>query len=533
MGFRLAIAMGYHHHDAKLRAGPMQSSSEIAHRETCRRAFWGAFLLDRYTAIGGGKALGINDDDISVLLPLRDEDWQTPDVAPPLSALEFFKPVNLHAAKSATSTESPSTANRSAKNQEGHACQSSSNSSITGSSCNVSGNVSPMDQSTTPSRHSTPPLSSSGWDSRAGEASRMGYFVKLMSVVGQIAQYINTSKAGTSSSDDTSAKSGRLSPGYAALDTALMRWMGELPITLSYSEAKSMDTEPETAVFISCMHAIYYGAVIMLNRENIGLLRDLPGQLDVSTNLAIRSLERCRVAAMEIVEITHHICTLPSAMTNALLPWALFQAGTLLIHFMIAGSMPQAQEEARSAILSIDSALKNELSRYWSVSTKYHLVLSNMVKAWERTRQSTPSQQTNMKMQTQSQNQSAAGNFGNSAVDTFQMISAQTNMPMQMQMHMQLPNSSHIAGSQQDRQSQANHADAFSTLLKPFSAPSPRSLGIIDGENAISHMAHGQSVQPSFSFTADTAQDSINTLNAFFSQLSQEQARQFNEGLQS
>src|SRR5271154_3011155 len=95
MGFRLAIAMGYHHHDIKIRAGPMESSRDIVHSEACRRAFWGAFLLDRYTAIGGGKALGINDDDIAVLLPLRDEDWQAPDSAPPVSVLEFFKPASL------------------------------------------------------------------------------------------------------------------------------------------------------------------------------------------------------------------------------------------------------------------------------------------------------------------------------------------------------------------------------------------------------------------------------------------------------
>ncbi|KAJ2846064.1 hypothetical protein IWW36_004522, partial [Coemansia brasiliensis] len=103
MGFRLAIGMGYHHIDAKLRAGPVQSSADISHRETCRRAFWGAFLLDRYTAIGGGKALGINDSDISVLLPLSNDNWQSRNVAPPLSSLEFFKPLNAAESGSARS----------------------------------------------------------------------------------------------------------------------------------------------------------------------------------------------------------------------------------------------------------------------------------------------------------------------------------------------------------------------------------------------------------------------------------------------
>ncbi|ORX68520.1 hypothetical protein DL89DRAFT_179033 [Linderina pennispora] len=180
-------------------------------------------------------------------------------------------------------------------------------------------------------------------------------------------------------------------PPYATLDAALLKWKEELPPELSYSEIHAADTEPERAVFVASMHTIYLGAVIMLNRENMSLLRDLPGQFDVSTNLAIRSLERCRVAAMELVEISRQLCSLPSSMTNALVPWALFQAGTLLIHFMIAGNSPQAQEEARTAILSLDSALRDELTRYWSVSAKYHLVLSNMVKAWERTRQATPS----------------------------------------------------------------------------------------------------------------------------------------------
>ncbi|KAJ2546957.1 hypothetical protein GGH95_006725, partial [Coemansia sp. RSA 1836] len=285
------------------------------------------------------------------------------------------------------------------------------------------------------SRNGTPVStggSSSGWSSRAGETSALGCFVKLMAVVGQVAQHINGTKSPGGSTDH---RPDRPSRDYAALDAALLRWKEELPAPLQYSQARAMDTEPESAVFVACMHAIYHGAVIMLNRENMGLLRDLPGQLDVSTNLAIRSLERCRVAAMEVVEIAHHLCALPSAMTNALLPWALFQAGTLLIHFMIAGSSPQAQEEARSAILSLDSALRDELSRYWNVSSKYHLVLSNMVKAWERTRQSTPS--LTPRQPTPAMHHHSA--FGDSAADTFHALNAQICLPMQMQMHMQLP----------------------------------------------------------------------------------------------
>ncbi|KAJ2908993.1 hypothetical protein GGI21_002328, partial [Coemansia aciculifera] len=442
MGFRLAIAMGYHHHDAKLRAGPLQSSADIARRESCRRAFWGAFLLDRYTAIGGGKPLGINDSDISVLLPLRDEDWQSAATAtaPPLKVLEFFKPTSLALPLKSGSFKTDSNVEDSDTGGAGAGNASSNgNSPLAGSVGD--GSTGDID-SLAHSRNSTP-LSNrgDGWSGRAGETTALGCFVKLMAVVGQVAQHINGTK-NSSGSGDTDHRPDRPSRDYAALDAALLRWKEDLSDSLLYSQARAMETEPESAVFVACMHAIYHGAVIMLNRENMGLLRDLPGQLDVSTNLAIRSLERCRVAAMEVVEIAHHLCALPSAMTNALLPWALFQAGTLLIHFMIAGSSPHAQEEARSAILSLDSVLRDELSRYWNVSTKYHLVLSNMVKAWERTRQSTPSltprQPTPATMQNhQHQNPHAA--FGDSAADTFHALNAQMCLPMQMQMHMQLP----------------------------------------------------------------------------------------------
>ncbi|KAJ2788258.1 hypothetical protein GGI15_000063 [Coemansia interrupta] len=562
MGFRLAIAMGYHHHDAKLRAGPVLSSAEIAHRETCRRAFWGAFLLDRYTAIGGGKALGINDNDISVLLPLRSEDWESSNVAPPLSVLEFFKPVNLVTPKSSASAE----VTGNGKEIDTSTSRSSSQSnSIAGSSA-----TSPMEKFAAYGHQDTLSLSATGWESRAGETSALGYFIKLMSVVGQVAQHINTNKSvrpHAGSGKDSAAKSERPSPDYTALDAALLRWKEELPSSLLFSEARSNDVKPETAVFISCMHAIYYGAVIMLNRENMGLLRDLPGQLDVSTNLAIRSLERCRVAAMEVVEIAHHICSLPSAMTNALLPWALFQAGTLLIHFMIAGSTPQAQEEARSAILSLDSALRDELSRYWNVSSKYHLILSNMVKAWERTRQATPSMTPSqnavpMNAQSKSASASASGSgsgYSDSVVDTYQALNSQMNMPMQMHMHMQLPSAYQVSPAQLETAQQANRTEQFSTLLKSYNAPGSKpvvsggNLGRSGSANVpeasephhqqqafvppqinpVDTMAPGQGAMSSFMFTQGAMQDSINTLNNFFSHLSQEQTRQIQEGLQS
>ncbi|KAJ2417556.1 hypothetical protein GGI10_000072 [Coemansia sp. RSA 2530] len=509
MGFRLAIAMGYHHHDAKLRVGPVQSSADIARRESCRRAFWGAFLLDRYTAIGGGKPLGINDSDISVLLPLRDEDWLNSAVPPPLSVLEFFKPTAL------------------ALSSKGSADLSDASD---GSMGDESGGGSVSGDSLTQSRNGTP-LSGSGkgWSGRAGETSALGCFVKLMAVVGQVAQHIN----GTKSSSSADQRQDRPSRDYAALDSALLRWKEELPEPLLYSHAKAMETEPESAVFVACMHAIYHGAVIMLNRENMGLLRDLPGQLDVSTNLAIRSLERCRVAAMEVVEIAHHLCGLPSAMTNALLPWALFQAGTLLIHFMIAGSSPQAQEEARSAILSLDSVLRDELSRYWNVSSKYHSILSNFVKAWERTRQSTPSltpRQPTPAMQ--------LGGFGESAADTFHALNAQMCLPMQM--HMQLP-PAHVPAplpSSSQMQIQMQHSmESFSTLLKPYNAPPPQSSSSdphgVQQQMAMSTESMSGGRIPSFLFTQDTAQESANMLNVFMSQLSQEQVRQFSEGMQS
>ncbi|KAJ2009263.1 hypothetical protein GGI04_000601 [Coemansia thaxteri] len=549
MGFRLAIAMGYHHHDSKLRASPMQTSADIAHRESCRRAFWGAFLLDRYTAIGGGKPLGINDNDICVLLPLRDVDWLNPAAPPPLSALEFFRPTSLSLSPKST-PDSGSSAAAAAANASGDlemqpACVETDDSSTSSRSNNSSPRAL--------TRNCSPVSAASGWDSRAGETSALGCFIKLMAVVGQVAQNINGAKGSSRGGGSTGGglldqRPDHPSRDYAALDAALLRWKEELPPSLQYSAAKSLSTEPEAAVFVACMHAIYHGAVIMLNRENMGLLRDLPGQLDVSTNLAIRSLERCRVAAMEIVEIAHHLCSLPSAMTNALLPWAMFQAGTLLIHFMIAGSSPHAQEEARSAILSLDSALRDELSRYWNVSSKYHLVLSNMVKAWERTRQSTPSltprqppalgTPTSAMLPLHSASSGSGSGFGDSAADTYQALNAQVSLPMQMQMHMQLPPT--FAHTQPSHLSQPE--SSFSTLLKPYNAPlsQPGSLPTPEAHSGMLSM-HQSTQQPmvaaepvpSFMFTPDSAQDSINTLNAFLSQLSQEQARQISEGLQT
>ncbi|KAJ2798233.1 hypothetical protein H4R20_004897 [Coemansia guatemalensis] len=594
MGFRLAIAMGYHHHDAKLRAGPMQSSADIVHREACRRAFWGAFLLDRYTAIGGGKALGINDNDISVLLPLNDKDWQNHGTAPPLSTLEFFKPLG-GAQSQSTRSSSTESSNAAAKTidaaasapQTGVAWQATerATSNVSGRSDSSgipdfdSNASSPLTGVSVGSRNDTPGLSGA-WNARANDLSALGQFIKLMTVVGQVAQHINASKNTGGVVSSGAQIRGRPSKNSATLDKALLQWKEELPASLSYCDTKTVGLGPEPTVFIACMHAIYHGAVIMLNRENMELLRGLPGQLDVSTIQAMRSLERCRIAAMEIVEITRHICSLPPAMTNALLPWALFQAGTLLIHFMISGSTQQAKEEARSAILSLDRALRDDLSRYWNVSSKYHMVLSNMVKAWERTCQGTPSQTPRQlsgaynagvpsQQQQQQQQQSASLHgqpqtgpaFGNSVAESYQALGAQLQLPMQMQMHMQLP--AQMSASQQPQKvdaqprQQTQSDGSFSTLLKPYGGPEAGTsrdanaqvgglsfrgsdlqtnhaqlAGMQNTTGNVESMASNLAGMSNFMFNADTAQDSMNILQAFLSQLSQEQAKQFSEGMQ-
>ncbi|KAJ2324786.1 hypothetical protein IWW51_003107, partial [Coemansia sp. RSA 2702] len=537
MGFRLAIAMGYHHIDARLRAGPVQSGAEIARRETCRRAFWGAFLLDRYTAIGGGKALGINDSDIAVLLPLREQDWQNRNAAPPLSVLEFFRPLNT--AVDVGSTRSVSLGSVGSAAQGANAIVSEPVTSFMESengagmhrrAFDSSSVSSPLTGNSTGSRNSTP-ASAGEWDTRTTDTSALGHFIKLMTVVGQVAQHINSTKGAAKAGGDLPRRD-RPNRDYAKLDAVLLQWKKELPPSLSYAETRMADVEPDTAVFVSCMHAIYHGAVIMLNRENMELLRDLPGQLDVSTNLAIRSLERCQIAAMEVVEIAHHISSLPAAKTNALLPWALFQAGTLLIHFMIAGSTVQAQEEARSAILSLDGVLRDELSRYWNVASKYHLVLSNMVKAWERTRQTTPTttpQHKPMRQQSLAMQTQAGSALGDSAAETFHALNAHLQLPMQMQMHMQMP--TQMTTTQQPSKSEpAPTSEAF-TLLKPYSGPSDVETG--QRANTSNGSASNASQVPNFMFTANSAQDSMNTLNEFFSQLTQEQARQISEGMQA
>ncbi|KAJ2567519.1 hypothetical protein IW140_004427 [Coemansia sp. RSA 1813] len=574
MGFRLAIAMGYHHLDDKLRAGPVQSTADITRREVCRRAFWGAFLLDRYIAIGGGKALGINDNDISVLLPLREEDWKTSDVAPPPSTLEFFKPISHRLLGTSPEASDTASTTASCERQVDDMCllsarrQSTDLSMVHGSPAATSSNDSPLVGVYSSNRLGTP-ASARGWDGRANDASALSSFVKLMAVAGQVAQHINGSKSRTPSngganssdssggSEDTVRVPEKPSKSSYALDAALLRWKEELPPSLSYYEAKSSEIDPELSVFISCMHAIYYGVVIMLNRENMGLKKHRVGQLDISTNLAMRSLERCREAAMQIVEISHHICSLPTTMTNALLPWALFQAGTLLIHFMIAGSTPQAQEEARAAILSLDCALRDELSRYWNVSTKYHLVLSTMVKAWEKARQSTPSltplQNPNTHSQTQ-QRQMLQGQLPNSSIfsgsanDVYHGSSAQIPLPLQMQMCMQLPVQSATAQQQMAGAGQQEHPSGpekrLSTLMKPYDAPNANMLNVSNmrpdsayPDNATTMQAQQQPASNvllhEYMFTPNSAQVSINTLNEFFAQLSQEQVRQITEGLQT
>ncbi|KAJ1942625.1 hypothetical protein FBU59_003145 [Linderina macrospora] len=538
MGFRLAVGMGYHHLDMKMSDGPdFTSTEDISRRETCRRAFW-----------GGGKPLGINDDDISVLLPLHDQDWQLGiSLAPAKSSLEFFRPFSMGAEGSDSTPSNPSSGCSgellSAKTTVSAASSAGSRLAM------PKGEIDGGDARANKSRSLTPLSATTGWDGRASDLSSLGHFVKLMTVVGQIAQHINSAKSGASDGNAPGAaassaaeKGDRPSTTHTALDTALLRWKEELPPKLSYSEVHDPDTEPEHAVFVASMHAIYHGAVIMLNRENMSLLRDLPGQFDVSTNLATRSLERCRIAAMELVEISRQLCTLPSSMTSALVPWALFQAGTLLIHFMIAGNSPQAQEEARKAILSLDSTLRDELTRYWCVSAKYHLVLSNMVKAWERTRPTTP---------TIVPVSFAEANAANGQQNG--LMATQMAMPLQMQM--QLPAQYDSAVSQAQTQAQVQCQAAFATLMKAYPAtqqqqqqvspqhpqhpqqhqqPAPAPAPIQVPQNLGSpHNSRDQSLTPSFMFTAESAQDSYNTIQAFLSQLSPEQAMQLAEGFQT
>ncbi|KAJ2637021.1 hypothetical protein GGF40_002645 [Coemansia sp. RSA 1286] len=191
-----------------------------------------------------------------------------------------------------------------------------------------------------------------------------------------------------------------------------------------------------------------------------------------------------------------------------------------------------------------------------------------MVKAWERARQVTPSMTPNQQTKPQFHSESS---INESAASALQAFNSHMVLPMQMQMQMQLPvtTSSSQTGIAQQQQEQAQkqaqalgQTETFSTLLKPYSAPvsasrssahdnrtQGRTIGMDDITDSqqrqqqglaaqqnlatIDAMARVQGLSSSFMFTPDTAQDSINTLNAFFSQLSQEQARQINEGLQS
>ncbi|KAJ1850939.1 E3 ubiquitin-protein ligase tom1, partial [Coemansia sp. RSA 2703] len=137
------------------------------------------------------------------------------------------------------------------------------------------------------------------------------------------------------------------------------------------------------------------------------------------------------------------------------------------------------------------------------------------------------------------------------------------NMPMQMHMHMQLPSTYQVNSAQIETAQQTNRSEPFSTLLKSYNVPTSRPLppgcdagrsGTADVSetaeprqqqqqqqhvfapvqiNPADTMASGQGAMSSFMFTPGAMQDSINTLNNFFSHLSPEQTRQIHEGLQS
>ncbi|KAJ1670473.1 hypothetical protein EV182_008183, partial [Spiromyces aspiralis] len=139
------------------------------------------------------------------------------------------------------------------------------------------------------------------------------------------------------------------------------------------------------------------------------------GQYDTSTGLAIRSIERCRVAAMEIVGLSHHLDSFPLAYSHPLLPWALFQAGTILIHYMIAGNTPMQQEDAKVSIMTLSCALRDGLGQHWRISLKYHVVLSGMVQEWERALASSGSV-------SESQLNSPAAHVTSQASDTSKMM---------------------------------------------------------------------------------------------------------------
>lgn len=96
----------------------------------------------------------------------------------------------------------------------------------------------------------------------------------------------------------------------------------------------------------------------------------------------------------------------------------------------------------------------------------------------------------------------------------------QMPMPVQMQpvpMQLTPSNSTDLtAASSSNMQQQNSGGDRFSTLLKSYSGP-----------------VAGVPFNPNYMFTTESAQDSINTLNSFLSQLSHEQTRQISEGLQT
>ncbi|KAJ1919239.1 hypothetical protein H4219_002090 [Mycoemilia scoparia] len=329
MSFRLAMEQGYHRADEDGDREINTDASVAVLHETQRRVFWISYLLDRYTCIMNGHPMGINDSDIKLRLPMPDEPWDNGVANSACS--EMFCP--------------------------------------------------PFSNGTSSQMRPSLSLGKPG-----GDAGILSHYIKLVSILSHITHHAIAPTEPTHPGQgdaNASATSATPNPKFSVFDNALREWKEGLPASLDYSECKSQSHPPHHTVFLSCLHVVYYSSIIHLNRQNMRYLNGGVGQYDTSTGLALRSIERCRVAAMEIVSLSRHLDTFPLAFSHPLLPWAFFQAGTILIHYMVAGNTAQQQEAAKNSITTLSYALRDGLGRFWNIAQKYHVVLSGMVNAWE------------------------------------------------------------------------------------------------------------------------------------------------------
>jgi hypothetical protein len=215
---------------------------------------------------------------------------------------------------------------------------------------------------------------------------RLTYMIRLLNILGQIAQLVNRPRPRSMTASECLAFPLDQEARFEQLDQELQKWFAALPSWMRCVPEAPTATEStersrqfaEASVRVALL-SFYHTAVILLHRSRLGQSKQLPHYI-VNSPAAQEALYRCRASVDALVALATHLTTEALPYQHPLLSYAFFTAGTLLIHDALVSDTNDPRL-AKSATHKFDMLLcvMDYIGAYWESARHQRQLLIEMM----------------------------------------------------------------------------------------------------------------------------------------------------------